>query len=668
MSTTSRTRHAHNIAEVVRHGRPVGGTPLDEYILTSWNRCLSSYGIDPVERHEAVVLESLRVRERKQSLDRLIEIAGTEMQQLYESVAGSGCAIILTDAEGVILHNVCDPVYQTDFRNAGLWLGAHWGEKYEGTNGIGTCIVERRPVTVHRDEHFRSANVGLTCSAAPIRDPAGKVLAILDSSACDNADSRNGQAHVRALVTTSAVLIENHIFLFEYRDQRILRFHSRAEYVGLPSEGLLAIDGDGRVLAANATAASALVEPSTHRLAGRFLGEIFDEASTSTILRTGAGLGTLLVVRERDTGRRYFATVMTQRPSLSVTTRTTLGARNRPQLALEDVAGLDPQMQYNVRCAERVMNKGISIIISGETGTGKEVFARAIHNASERAVKPFVAINCSAIPESLIESELFGYKHGAFTGARREGMKGKVLQSSGGTLFLDEIGDMPLPLQTRLLRCLEEGEVVPLGGEKSVPVALNVISATHRNLEELVARGEFREDLYYRLAGITLDIVSLRERDDKEALIREIVDMEKDTDGPVRIDDEALNALLCYPWPGNIRQLRNVIQTALALSDDHVIRLVDLPDHIANPSTRSATAAPAGAVAPVPQTGATTDQSPTGVAHRANPLDAAEKNAIQTALRANDWNISNTAAALDMSRNTLYRKLKKHGLSTARSR
>jgi transcriptional regulator with PAS, ATPase and Fis domain len=188
-------------------------------------------------------------------------------------------------------------------------------------------------------------------------------------------------------------------------------------------------------------------------------------------------------------------------------------------LTLEDLAGEDPQMLRNVRSAYRIADSGVSVLIQGPTGSGKEAFAHAMHLVSRRAERPFVAVNCAAIPETLIESELFGYKPGAFTGARKEGMRGKILQSAGGTLFLDEIGDMPLTLQTRLLRVLEEQEIVPLGSETAIKVDLHVIAASHRNLREMIANGTFREDLYYRLNGITLELPALRDRADKERVI-----------------------------------------------------------------------------------------------------------------------------------------------------
>jgi transcriptional regulator of acetoin/glycerol metabolism len=280
-----------------------------------------------------------------------------------------------------------------------------------------------------------------------------------------------------------------------------------------------------------------------------------------------------------------------------------------------------------------------------------------MHLASNRAQRPFVAVNCAAIPETLIESELFGYKPGAFTGARKDGMRGKILQSSGGTLFLDEIGDMPLMLQTRLLRVLEEQEIVPLGSESPIKVNLHVLAASHRNLREMIARGTFRDDLYYRLNGITLELPALRERADKERVIHHALAAETGNGRPAAIERDALQRLLVYPWPGNIRELRNVIRTALAICDGGVIRRIDLPREIREAETiQTNLAAPEvrGMMA-------------LKVSGTANPLQVAERAALLSVIEDCHGNMTRVAMQLGMSRNTLYRRIKRHGIPLAHS-
>jgi transcriptional regulator of acetoin/glycerol metabolism len=345
-------------------------------------------------------------------------------------------------------------------------------------------------------------------------------------------------------------------------------------------------------------------------------------------------------------------------------------------LTLEALAGEDPQMLRNVRCAHRVADTNVSVLIQGPTGSGKEAFAHAMHLASRRAGRPFIAVNCAAIPETLIESELFGYKSGAFTGARREGLRGRIVQSSGGTLFLDEIGDMPLALQSRLLRVLEEREVVPLGSEGAIAVDLHVLAASHRNLREMIARGAFREDLYYRLNGIILELPALCERTDKERLIQHALAAETGNGRPAAIERDALQSLLAYPWPGNIRELRNVIRTALAICEGGVVRAMDLPREIrdgsreerrdpmsgpaASPSwsARGPVALPAGISDP--------PDDPQHPAPRLTRLQAAERAALLRAMEELHGNMSRVAEELGVSRNTLYRKIKRHGIAPVR--
>jgi transcriptional regulator of acetoin/glycerol metabolism len=323
-------------------------------------------------------------------------------------------------------------------------------------------------------------------------------------------------------------------------------------------------------------------------------------------------------------------------------------------LTLEDLAGEDPQMLRNARSAYRIADSNVSVLIQGPTGSGKEAFAHAMHLASSRANRPFVAVNCAAIPETLIESELFGYKAGAFTGARRDGMRGKILQSSDGTLFLDEIGDMPLMLQTRLLRVLEEQQIVPLGSESPIKVNLHVLAASHRNLREMIARGTFRDDLYYRLNGITLELPALRERADKERVIHHALAAETGNGRPAAIERDALQRLLAYPWPGNIRELHNVIRTALAICDGGVVRRIDLPREIREAETLQTTP-------PAQDTHAVTAKGPGS----ANPLQVAERAALLSVIEDCHGNMTRVALQLGMSRNTLYRRIKRHGIPLA---
>ncbi|MFO1430448.1 MAG: sigma-54-dependent Fis family transcriptional regulator [Candidatus Competibacteraceae bacterium] len=640
MSRDTAIHPVERLSALVREG---GDLSLNAPIARSWKRCLD-YGLDPGQPHRSVLVEGRSLREARERLGDILESALREMNALYERIAGSGSIVLLTDSEGLIIDSVTDTGLATHFTRAGLCRGAIWNEVYEGTNAIGACLIEQQPSIVHRDEHFRVRNKPLTCSASPVFDPTGRLLVVLDVSASNAPESRRNQIHTLALTTLAAQMIEDSYFLRLFQQVWILHFHSRLECLPLQGAGLLAVDGDGCILAGNRRALQQLqlLQP-----VGQPIGVVFDSGLDRLIDHARRQPGGFCPVHDRH-GRQYY--VMLRGPVQPVSVARPTASMEPPvqasyAMTLDGMqTGGDPVMRHNVACAHRVMNKNLNILLLGETGSGKEIFARAIHQASERAAKPFVALNCASLPESLIESELFGYKHGAFTGARREGMRGKILQASGGTLFLDEVGDMPLTLQTRLLRVLEDKEVVPLGSETLVPVELHVISATHRNLQKKVAAGEFREDLYYRLNGITLQLPPLRARADRRLLLHVFLAAEAGA-VPIHLSEAAFAALDRYTWPGNIRQLRNVICAAVALCEDKVIRLENLPPEIA--------------------------RLPSGDTAQTNQLNEdrlkrdraqSEKETLLQVLTEQHWHISNAAKCLGLSRNTLYRKLRKLGI------
>jgi transcriptional regulator with PAS, ATPase and Fis domain len=291
----------------------------------------------------------------------------------------------------------------------------------------------------------------------------------------------------------------------------------------------------------------------------------------------------------------------------------------------------------------KVLGRDIPILIMGETGTGKELLAQAIHNDSPRSQGPFVAVNCASIPETLIESELFGYEDGAFTGARKKGAVGKILQANGGTLFLDEIGDMPFPLQAHLLRVLQERTVTPLGSGKSIPVNVELICATNHNLRERIAKGLFREDLYYRLNGLVVKLPPLRDRTDLDVVVKKILGNESEG-RQYRMSDEVLQLFRRHKWPGNFRQLTNLLRTAMIMAgDEEEIHLRHMPDDFLDDI----------GTGPAPAALASADRM---VAAGAN-LEEMEHTVILKSLEAHDGNVSATARALGISRNTIYRKL-----------
>lgn len=639
------TRHVKRIHAVV-NDRPGGGPQLDGYVSRSWRRCMVDYELDPAATREPQVVESVELEARREDLSQLLSIAKLEMTNLYQQVADAGYAILLTDRDGVVLNYVGDPVFNGIAAAHALQNGAVWSEQAQGTNGMGTCLVERRPVVIHRREHFFAKNTALTCSSAPILAPDGTLVAVLDASS----QSRMTPQHTVVLVNMSAQMIENSLYLSVHEADHIARFHSRPEFVSTLGEGTIAFDESGRVLSANRSALFQLDLDRHEQITGRNIEEIFG-LPFSALVDLGAHSSRPAPLHYVRDGRRLFTLI--QRPQREHVRMHRRHTAHRAQ-AEEDCRPSprksgDPVVAENIRRARRLFDSGVPVMLYGETGTGKGVFARHLHQASSRSDQPFIAVNCASTPADRLEGELFGCPAGAAGG------RGKIVQAHGGTLFLDEISDMPAALQARLLQVLDDKEVL-FGGESPFEVDLRVISATHRRLPDLVAEGRFREDLFYRLHGATVTLPPLRERADKRQLIERLLRENAVRARPsgaganeVRLTPEALDALARYPWPGNIRQLRNTLRTVLALNEGDSITVHDLPDELRSTSPSR-------------------EASPPGNAETlaGDPLAAAERAALMRELEDRRWNIAKAARALRLSRNTLYRKMKRYDIRPPR--
>lgn len=645
--------HVNRVRSVVQSRNGPGRPGSANRITQSWIRCLDEYRLDPGTCAEPEVVPFAELQERQDRLADVQAVAKVEMANLYQQLAGSGYAIMLTDREGVLLNYFGDPAFTHAASKTGLMPGAVWSERVQGTNGMGTCLFERRPVTVHQDEHYLSRNTGLSCAAAPIFDHEGELVGVLDASG----ESRLAQQHTLALVSMSVQMIENRVFLHQFRHDFILRFHNRPEFVGTLSEGAIALSVTGKVLAATRCALFQLGFDDRSEIVGRDITELFNITFSGLINSTVRKAFHPVPIFEIRNGARFFGVMYQPLATASPRHAAPIGllpgvaAKEefsiQPDSPLDKLQFGDPVMAANVEKAKRVLERNVAIMLLGETGTGKEMFARAIHASGSRASRPFIAINCASIPESLIESELFGYRSGAFTGASKEGQRGKLLQANSGTLFLDEIGDMPVALQARLLRVLEEREVVPLGSETPVKLDIRLISATHCDLQKKIELGAFREDLYYRLQGVTLTLPPLRERVDRAALIRQLATEESDEGSPVELDARLLSVLEQQRWPGNVRQLRHLLRSMIALRDTDCLTVRDLP-----PEYRDTTAEAPPPACTEMEAGAMTESS-------LNTLESAERRALLQELQRHEWNLSGVARELGISRNTLYRKLQR---------
>jgi transcriptional regulator of acetoin/glycerol metabolism len=606
-------------------------SPLPALLAQSWQRCqaagLSSHSL-PAGQASASQAYALR-----QQAGALLRAAAPLLATLASQLAASGSAVVLANADGVVVDRLGEPVLLDQLDALGLQLGADWREARCGTNAIGTALEADQALTVHGPEHYLAALRQLTCAATPLRLPCGRRAGVLGITG----PCRHRQPHTLALVSLAAQGIEQRLLHQQAAGHWLLSVADADASSKAGAEYQLVFSAHGDWLAACAAARHQFA-PDARVLPSWRFAQLFadDFASWTQRALHAPGQSHPLADHQGRLWRGHVRRVVTDDPLPP----SLLSAAPSPGLprTLMALTGGDPQLDSAARRALRIVGKDIPLLIEGETGTGKEVFAQAFHRSSPRRNGPFVALNCAAIPEGLIESELFGYEDGAFTGARRKGHVGRIAQANGGTLFLDEIGDMPLSLQAHLLRVLQEREVCPLGGRQAQPVDIAIVCATHRDLRQAVAEGRFREDLYYRLAGVRVRLPALRERSDRLALCQHLL-AEENHGLPVSLSPALGRWLEQHPWPGNLRQLRSVLRSALASRDDPLEALdcchldEDFSMRMVPPSLLASHS-------------------------QASRLADIEQHAMQHTLSACGGNISAAARQLGISRATLYRRLR----------
>ncbi len=584
------------------HVLPEGLVPAP--ILRSWQRC-AEQGLDAGDSILAEPMTSGELRQLQQQNEALRLLSRPELLTLRAEAKLTDSVVILTDAKGTLLDVVGSAEFAGEAARVALQPGVAWSENSTGTNAIGTAMAERRAIAVHGGEHFFEPHGILHCAAAPILDPFGKLAGVLDMSG--HADA--GHTHALGLVRLAVEQIEHRFFARGFEDRTVLRFHRHGDLLGTPREGVLVFDGD-RLVAGNRRALNLL---GIDRLAFRKTtsDELFERLETN--LRSVKG-------------ERFSAAI--RRPEARADVSLHPGAVLPPQ------AGpfMTPATRLDLDKAIRLVNAEIPVLVSGPTGSGKEVFARHLAERSNRAGKPFVAVNCAALPESLIEAELFGYEAGAFTGARKGGAKGLVQQAEGGILFLDEIGDMPLLLQSRLLRVLQDKEVSPLGGGQPKKADFVAICATNRDLKAMVDAGTFRADLYFRIAQASIDLPALAQLPERRAVVEYLWQTHEAGHG--KLPETVLERLEAYDWPGNLRELANTLHATSALAGPgQRVSLGDLPNHI-QPALRS-----------------------TATVSLHGELGELTEAAMRRAVDMNRGNLSAAARALGIDRSTLYRRL-----------
>ena len=610
----------------------------------SWKRCEDRYHFDRGAKARVSSLTTYEMSEQRQPFDENLATIRNELEFVHSTLQAANFCASFSDMAGIILH--C----QTD-SNADSSLdverpGTIWAEGMAGTNGVGTCVIEKRPTMVVGRNHFFSEFAALSCIAAPVLSAEADMIGVLNVTTANPDVTRETFSMIAGLAIKTAERLSNQFFLNRFRSDTIMKVGGGDQTI------LLALDREQRIIGAN-HGARICYGWSDGNSRERDLWSIFERSPN--IIDGFASSGSLTGLRRLDNHAVCDATILHPQGRATGLQRTrsvgpsarftkpAVVARSKPDaLSIEECLGPDPKMQAAARLLRRVSGSSLPVLLLGETGSGKDTLAKVLHHEGERREKPFVAFNCAAVPESLIDSELFGYGVGAFTGAKREGNLGRLQQADGGTLFLDEIGDMPLSLQTRLLRVLESGEVSPLGSAKTEHIDINIIAATNNDVRKAVAEGRFRQDLYYRLAGVVVELQPLRERTDLEEIACRLLSAESKAP-PAKLSNGAVEALMRHNWPGNLRELKFVLQRAQWVCEGGLITAGDLALFDA-----------------AIENDAPVDMLPAP----GESLHRAERKVIIETLALYGSDVTRAAQALDMSRATLYRKIKQHGLGS----
>ncbi len=671
---------------------------LPPALMQSWRRCVA-LGLDP---YGEIVPEEKTHPPFTSVSHKLLSLLRPAMEDLYQFIEGSECVVVFADAEARVIDTVGDRTIQEEIEHLGLNSGASWSEERQGSNAFALALQESFPIQLDGAMHYRAALHPLYTSAAPVHDLMGQTVGVLAVVG----RHEHSHPHTLGMITAAAQAVSNQLQMQVWlSNANDLLFELKTILQTLP-EGILLLRQDRVVSQMNAPAGTMLgLTPS--RVTGRRLQDVLplpavlvqaitrqqsfsdEELVFDTIhgrvtclcslkpitsYRPETGLEDIVssanIMISEPVDADGFVMILRSIERVQKLVHRMTGARAR--LTFANVVGESPSLREALRLAKLASNSNSTVLLHGETGTGKEIFAQSIHNSSARADGPFVAINCAAIPRELINTELFGYEGGSFTGADRQGRPGKFEQAHGGTLFLDEIGDMPLDLQTTLLRAIETRTIVRIGGHRVIPADVRIIVATHKDLREEAKRGNFRSDLYYRLNVLTINIPSLRERaDDLPLLVQHFLQRQGRTLGrSFTITPEAMAALRQYNWPGNVRELENMLERVTYLMPKATITVEDLPIDIQQTMERNQ---PTG-------TGDADNLSQTSEGQQrlllGAPLTAVDKSgalkehsinaemqAIVQAWQATNGHITRAAALLGISRTTMWRKIVKYGLT-----
>jgi len=636
-------------------------------ILSSWQRCrernLNPYG-DKME-----ILTERELRKRLDANKDLIEIIKPIVHEIMDSIKDSGYKIDFYDNELYLLVRFGKKTNETERRRKAPILGESHKEVDVGTNATNLAALMEKPVQLIAYEHYRTYYHDLTCVGVPIMNKNEKLVGVLTINGYCWPLHKHTMGALIAIKRLVELKLDGSI-----RNEKELPGIINRELMEAIENPVVVVDSDSKILAVNNKASESILSGWTSPIgftSGTVWGEkdpfwealrlkrhitnksLICQNEGSNIMYTydvnpingpnGKILGAIGVFKNKEVAENKYLNN---------------GSISRAYYNFDSIVGTSPAIKGAIKLAKETATLDNNVLILGESGTGKELFAQSIHNASAFAAGPFVAVNCSAIPNALLESELFGYEGGSFTGAKKSGAPGKFEMARGGTIFLDELNSMSQDMQAKILRVIQNKTVVRIGGEKEISVNVRIIAATNVDLWNLVQQGDFREDLYYRINVISITIPPLRQRgEDIDMLIDNVKDRISARLGEIiSIDDKAREVLCAYNWPGNVRELENVIERSWVIArtnnsnkitmrevaeygeiiEDYSHRFQNVRDSInANISIKNS---------------------------GDKELKNAEVRVIQDALSRNEGNIKATADDLGIARNTLYRKIKKYNL------
>ncbi len=630
-------------------------TTARSFIHDSWQRCINT-GVNPSRDKTEILLENDEIKEILQ-LSYLYDHAVPILHDLSRHVKDTNHLVTLADNKGRILLVDGNQKTLQSAEQMNFVQGADWSEKTIGTNAIGTSLALQKPVQVFAAEHFCEGVHNWVCASTPIHDPiTHETLGVIDVTGL----WKNAQSHTLGMTVMAAQTIQNRLL------EQSMKFHYSIleEFVHsihrYPGDGVIAVDVAFHIIEASQRARQIVLEHTGKELFDAWADSEFhdfllklkspegqEQESDITINQICMKAS----VREVHYANRCIGFILIVRP----TGNNAKSITSHSSGVWSSLIGQSDLIRSAIKRCDIASKTDVPILLQGESGTGKERFARAIHNSSPRRNAPFVAINCGAVPKDLLASELFGFEGGTFTGAAKNGRKGKFEDANGGTLFLDEIEEMSPEFQVYLLRVIQEKEVVHLGTAKPIPVDVRIIAATNRDIEELIERGLFRADLYYRISVVNVAIPPLRNRREDIPLFISYMLRQLSAASHVQIPkiDENLLQFLSniYTWPGNVRELENVFTHAMLFYQDNIIYIEDLPSTIQNDYENYY------------HKRNNRDQPALETVH--NETTSKQKGELEKLMRLladSNGNLSEVSRQLGIARTTLYRRLKKFGL------